>query len=100
MRALAAYDEARHLRDVLIPLRRRVLDETVLQYNAMNAGPLELLAARRDLVRVERMAIDARRRFAAAMIDVAALRHGAALSHAADPAMDPAAAEPDRGGGH
>ena len=103
MRALAAYDEARHLRDVLVPLRRRVLEETVLQYNAMNAGPLELLAARRDLVGAERMSIDARRRFAAAMIDVAALRHGAAVGGAM-PASDrgesamPAASEP--AGGH
>ncbi len=80
MRALSAYDEARHLRDVLLPLRRRVLDETVLQYNAMNAGPLELLAARRELARAELELGDARRRFASAMIAVDTLRRGGAVA--------------------
>ncbi|HUQ04648.1 MAG TPA: TolC family protein [Kofleriaceae bacterium] len=85
MRALATYDEARHLRDVVVPLRRRVLDETILQYNAMNASPLELLTARRDVTRADLALLSARARFTAAMIAVDALRHGAlpSTSHAA-----------------
>jgi outer membrane protein TolC len=77
MRALATYDEARHLRDVVVPLRKRVLDETVLQYNAMNASPFELLVARRELTHAELALVDARRRFASAMVAVESLRHGA-----------------------
>ena len=100
MRALAAYEEARHLRDVLVPLRRRVLDETVLQYNAMNASPFELLLARRELAAAERELVGARHRFAAAMTTVDALRRGAtvgvtATAAAAAPARAP---EPHRGG--
>lgn len=101
MRALAAFDEARHVRDVLLPLRRKVLEETVLQWNAMNAGPLELLAARRELASAERMSIDAHRRFASAMIDVEALRHGAPVGVATMPmSAPPAGAVEERGGGH
>lgn len=93
MRALASYDEARHLRDVLLPLRRRVLEETVLQYNAMNASPLELLIARRELTRTELALLAARRRFVSSMIAVEALRDGAAVAsgHAPSPSPSPSA---------
>ncbi|NMO16659.1 TolC family protein [Pyxidicoccus fallax] len=36
---------ARHVRDVLLPARTRALDETVLQYNAMQVGVFEVLRA-------------------------------------------------------
>jgi outer membrane protein TolC len=36
---------ARHLRDVLLPARSRALDETMLQYNAMQVGVFEVLRA-------------------------------------------------------
>ncbi|WP_434344811.1 TolC family protein [Myxococcus virescens] len=36
---------ALHVRDVLLPARRQVLDETVLQYNAMQVGVFEVLRA-------------------------------------------------------
>ena len=100
MRALAAYDEARHLRDVLLPLRERVLEETVLQYNAMNASPLELLTARRELTRTNLALLAARRRYVSAMIAVEALRDGASvdLSHASSPS--PAMAPTSEPGAH
>lgn len=34
---------ARHLRDVLLPTRRKALEETLLHYNAMQAGVFEVL---------------------------------------------------------
>ncbi|HLL21164.1 MAG TPA: TolC family protein, partial [Kofleriaceae bacterium] len=46
-RVLTAYAEARHTREVVLPLRQRILDETLKQYNAMNASTFELLSARR-----------------------------------------------------
>ena len=46
--ALAAYDEARHLHDVVLPLRQQIVDETLLHYNAMDADPFELIVARRE----------------------------------------------------
>jgi outer membrane protein TolC len=99
MRALAAFDEARHLRDVLVPLRQRVLDETVLQYNAMNASPLELLSARRELTRAELSLLMARHRFAAAMVAVDALRNGVSIDASHAPSA-PLPSTPASGGGH
>lgn len=97
LEALATFDQARHLRDVIIPLRRRVLDELVLQYNAMNASPFELLVARRELAAGELDLVDARHRFAAAMVVVDALRRGApppdARARAATPMTAPPAAD-------
>ncbi|MEO7733279.1 MAG: TolC family protein [Kofleriaceae bacterium] len=71
-----AFAEVRQLVDVVIPLRKRVLDETVLQYNAMNASTFELLLARRETVDVGREYIEALRRYWRAMAEVKALRRG------------------------
>jgi cobalt-zinc-cadmium efflux system outer membrane protein len=77
-RVLESYAEARHLRDVVLPLRQRVIDETLLHYNAMNATPFELLMARRDQVEAARDYIDALRRYWSASSQIAALRRGVA----------------------
>ena len=71
-----AFSEVRQLVDVVLPLRKRVLDETVLQYNAMNATPFELLVARRDMVEVGRQLIDAQRRYWGAAAQAKALQRG------------------------
>ena len=71
-----AFAEARQIVDVVMPLRKRVLDETVLQYNAMNASTFELLMARRDMVDVGRQYIEALRRYWSAMAEAKALRRG------------------------
>ena len=75
-RVLQAFSEVRHLVDVVIPLRKRVLDETMLQYNAMNASTFELLTARREMVDVGRQYIEALRRYWSAMAEAKALRRG------------------------
>jgi cobalt-zinc-cadmium efflux system outer membrane protein len=75
-RVLEAHAEARHLRDTVLPLRQRILDETLRQYNAMNASTFELLAARRELVDGGRQYIDALRRYWAAVAETEALRRG------------------------
>lgn len=75
-RVLAAFAEAHQLGDVVLPLRRRVLDQTVLHYNAMDATPFELLIARRDMVDVGRQLIDAQRRYWTAVAQARALERG------------------------
>ena len=75
-RALQAYAEVHQLHDVVMPLRQRVLDQTVLQYNAMNATPFELLVAKRDVVDGGRQYIEALRRYWNAMAEVQALERG------------------------
>ncbi|HWN67934.1 MAG TPA: TolC family protein [Haliangium sp.] len=57
----AARARAERLRDVVLPLRRRILDETVLQYNAMNASPFELLVARQQQMQASRQYIESLR---------------------------------------
>jgi len=76
-RVLGTHAEARHLRDVVLPQRQRIVDETLKQYNAMNASTFELLVARRDLVDAGRQYIDALRRFWRASSEVRALARGA-----------------------
>lgn len=71
-----AFAEVRLLLDVVMPLRKRVLDQTVLHYNAMNASTFELLSARRDMVEVGRQYIDALRRYWLAVAEATALRRG------------------------
>ncbi|MFO7178326.1 MAG: TolC family protein [Pseudomonadota bacterium] len=53
-RAAVAYFER-----VLLPLRRRALEQSQLQYNAMQIGVFDLLQARRDQVETERAFVDA-----------------------------------------
>jgi outer membrane protein, heavy metal efflux system len=74
---LEAYQEARHLHDVVLPLRQKIVDETLLHYNAMDADPFQLIVARRDLADAGHRYLDALRRYANAMSEVQALRHGA-----------------------
>lgn len=77
--ALGTYAEARHLRDVVIPLRQQVVDQTVLHYNAMDADPFALINARQELAEAGARYIDAMRRFSGAMAGVRALERGVLL---------------------
>lgn len=81
--ALGAFAEAAQLRDVVVPLRQRILDETVRHYNAMNADTIALLLAQQSLVEGQHMLIEATARFAAAMAEVSALRRGVSTAVAA-----------------
>ena len=45
-RLRAARERAIFLRDVVVPLRERIVDETLLMYNAMQASPYTLLLAK------------------------------------------------------
>ncbi len=75
--ALAAHAEARRLKDVVLPLRQQIVDETLLHYNAMDADPFQLIVARRELAAAGRDYLEALRRYADAMTEATALRRGA-----------------------
>ncbi len=47
---LAAQDRARYYQYILLPLRERIVEETQLQYNAMQVGAFQLLQAKRDQI--------------------------------------------------
>ena len=74
--ALAAHQQARHIHDIVLPLRQQIVDQTLLHYNAMNADPFELIVARRQLVDAGHEYLDALRRYWDAMSEVTALRRG------------------------
>jgi outer membrane protein TolC len=58
-----AFDQARHQRDELVPLRKTISEENLLRYNGMLIGVFELLADARDQVSGVIAAIEARRDF-------------------------------------
>ncbi len=58
-----SYDVARHYRDEVVPLRRKISDEMQLRYNGMLASVFELLADSRDQINGVNAAIDAQRDF-------------------------------------
>ena len=58
-----AYDLAKHYRDEVVPLRKRIADENALRYNGMLIGVFELLADAREQVGSVNAAIEAIRDF-------------------------------------
>jgi outer membrane protein TolC len=58
-----AWDIARHAQQVIVPLKQRISDETLLRYNGMLIGVFELLADARAQIGAVSAAIDARREF-------------------------------------
>ncbi len=77
--AIAAFQEARHLRTVVLPLRQQIVDQTLLHYNAMDADPFQLIVARRQLAEAGQQYLDALRRYWNAISEVTALRRGVQL---------------------
>jgi outer membrane protein, heavy metal efflux system len=69
-RLLAEKDLAVYYRDELVPERKRVLDLTVTNYNAMLKGPYDLLLARQNELAAERGYIDALRDYWIARADL------------------------------
>ena len=59
----SAYDLARHYRDQVIPLRKKISDETMLRYNGMLMSVFELLADARDQSTAANGYIDAVKEF-------------------------------------
>lgn len=83
--ALAAYQEARHIRTVVLPLRQQIVDQTLLHYNAMDADTFQLIVARRQLAEAGQQYLDALRRYWNAISEVTALRRGVYLETTSAP---------------
>ena len=66
------YDVAKHYRDEVIPLRKRISDEVLLRYNGMLASVFELLSDARDQVGSVNTSIEAQRDFWIAETDLQA----------------------------
>ena len=59
----ARYDIARHYRDEVVPLRKRIGDENLLRYNGMLVSVFELLTDAREQVNAVNGYLDAQRDF-------------------------------------
>ncbi|WP_070266699.1 TolC family protein [Duganella sp. HH101] len=57
------YDIARHYRDEVVPLRKKISDEVLLRYNGMLASVFELLADSREQLNSVNTAIETQRDF-------------------------------------
>lgn len=62
-RLASAHARARQFEGVILPAQRRVVEETQLQYNAMQLGIFQLLQARRDQLEVELAYVETLREF-------------------------------------
>jgi outer membrane protein TolC len=58
-----AYDLAKHYRDEVVPLRKRISEENLLRYNGMLIGVFDLLADAREQVRSVTASVQALRDF-------------------------------------
>jgi outer membrane protein TolC len=91
-----ALDIAKHHRDEIVPLRKRILDENVLRYNGMLIGVFELLADARLQIASVNAAIEAQRDFWLADADLdMALVGKPALAPMAGPATPMSAGNGD-----
>jgi outer membrane protein TolC len=80
-----AWDIARHHRDGLVPLKRRISEENLLRYNGMFIGVFDLLADARSQIAGVNAAIDALREYWLAAADLE-------LAMVGKPALAPMAA--------
>ena len=75
-RVLSAGSRVRQYSQVILPARRHVLDETLLQYNAMQVSIFSLLSALRERQMREVDAVRTRREYACALAGMEALLAG------------------------
>ncbi len=93
------YDLARHYEREVLPLRKIVSDETLLNYNAMTRDLFSLLADARARVLANMQAVEARRDFWLATVELhAAIVGGRTGASAEQPSMTAAAGSGEAGG--
>lgn len=93
-----AYDLAKHYRDEVVPLRKRISDENLLRYNGMLSSVFELLADARDQVTTVTGAIEALRDHWVAETNLRSAMTGRSPGGA--PSMGPAKAAAAEQGAH
>lgn len=94
-----SYDLARHYRDEVVPLRKRISEENLLRYNGMLIGVFELLADAREQVRSVTAYVEALRDFWVAETNLQTALTG--RSPGPGSAMRPSdSAAPAEGAGH
>ncbi|WP_426193881.1 TolC family protein [Massilia sp. DWR3-1-1] len=85
----SAYDLATRYRDEVIPLRKKIADETGLRYNGMLISVFELLADAREQAAAVSSAIEAYKQFWIAHTRLEAALGGRLLDHPSSPPPSP-----------
>lgn len=99
-RLVSAHARARQYQRVILPAQQTVLEQTLLQYNAMQIGVFQLLQARREQLEVQLAYVDTVRDYWSALAEVEALLQGRVV-HAPEArarAALPSASEASQGG--
>ncbi|MDB4988745.1 MAG: copB [Myxococcaceae bacterium] len=99
-RLLSAHARARMYESTLVPAQRTVMEQTLLQYNAMQLGVFELLAARRAQLEIELAHVDAQAAYWEAMAELDALLAGKVVRHDGDQAESASMRDDGTTGGH
>lgn len=99
-RVTSAHLRARQFQDVIVPAQRRVVDETQLQYNAMQLGIFQLLQARRDQLDVELAQVETLREYWSAAAAMDALLSGRRVALAGSAGATAMISGPAPAGGH
>ena len=86
------YDLAKHYRNEIVPLRKKISDEVLLRYNGMLIGVFELLADAREQIDSVNAAIEAQRDYWLAETDLQMAINGSSIT-VASLRGKPAAAE-------
>jgi outer membrane protein, heavy metal efflux system len=71
-----ARDRALYYRDIMLPLRERIFNESQLQYNAMQLGPFQLLRAKEEQIETAVAYIDTLREYWLATGDIGQILSG------------------------
>lgn len=83
-RVSSSHARAIHYQEVILPAQRKVLEQTLLQYNAMQLGVFHLLEARAQLLELELSYIETLREYWCAMAELDALLAGQLVSLRSD----------------
>jgi cobalt-zinc-cadmium efflux system outer membrane protein len=98
-RVTSAHARARQYQDIIVPAERRVTEQTLLQYNAMQIGIFDLVAARRAELDGRLSEIETRREYWSAVAELDALSAGKRVT-AAPRAMNGSSGGAEQRGGH
>lgn len=72
----AARERVQYFQGMILPLSKQVVDQTQLQYNAMQIGPFQLLQAKRDQIETGQQYIDSLREYWIARSNVEQIANG------------------------
>ncbi|MEO5721062.1 MAG: TolC family protein [Chthoniobacterales bacterium] len=97
---IANRDMAEYYRKILLPQRLLILNQTQLQYNAMQTGPIELLSAKQRQLETERAYVNAWRDYWIARAELERALHGGTGGGMPQMSEDSSASSEAPQGGH